>query len=53
MNIRLCEVALLVVSAVPVCGQERPAFEVASIKRIADYVPTATMNGEFRMGGLR
>lgn len=52
MNTRLCEVALLVVSAVPVCGQARPAFEVASIKRIADYVPTATMNGELSHGRL-
>jgi uncharacterized protein (TIGR03435 family) len=52
MNIRLCEVAFLVVSAVPVCGQERPTFEVASIKRIADYEPTATMNGELSHGRL-
>ena len=52
MQTGLREIALLVVSVAPVCGQERLAFEVASIKQIADYVPTATMNGELSHGRL-
>jgi uncharacterized protein (TIGR03435 family) len=31
---------------------ERPAFEVASVRRIADYPPTATMNGDISHGRL-
>ena len=33
-------------------GQTRPAFEVASVKRIHDYSPIATMNGDISHGRL-
>src|SRR5579862_7334028 len=33
-------------------GQTRPAFEVASVKRIRDYSPIATMNGDISHGRL-
>jgi uncharacterized protein (TIGR03435 family) len=33
-------------------GQTRPAFEVASVKRVRDYSPIATMNGDISHGRL-
>ena len=33
-------------------GQTRPAFEVASVKRIRDYSPIATMDGDISHGRL-
>jgi uncharacterized protein (TIGR03435 family) len=33
-------------------GETRPAFEVASVKRIRDYSPLATMNGDISHGRL-
>ena len=33
-------------------GQTRPAFEVASVKRIRDYSPLATMDGDISHGRL-
>jgi uncharacterized protein (TIGR03435 family) len=40
------------VAAITAWSQPRPAFEVASIKRIVDYVPTATMNGDISHGRI-
>lgn len=33
-------------------GETRPAFEVASVKRVRDYSPIATMNGDISHGRL-
>lgn len=33
-------------------GEKRPAFEVASVKRVRDYSPIATMNGDISHGRL-
>ena len=33
-------------------GETRPAFEVATVKRIRDYSPVATMNGDISHGRL-
>jgi uncharacterized protein (TIGR03435 family) len=33
-------------------GETRPAFEVASVKRVRDYSPVATMNGDISHGRL-
>jgi uncharacterized protein (TIGR03435 family) len=33
-------------------GQTQPAFEVASVKRVRDYSPVATMNGDISHGRL-
>jgi uncharacterized protein (TIGR03435 family) len=33
-------------------GETRPAFEVASVKRVRDYSPLATMNGDISHGRL-
>lgn len=44
--------ALLLLAIALAYGQTRPAFEVASVKRIRDYSPLATMNGEISHGRL-
>jgi uncharacterized protein (TIGR03435 family) len=45
--------AVLAFLAVAVAfGEIRPAFEVASVKRVRDYSPLATMNGDISHGRL-
>jgi uncharacterized protein (TIGR03435 family) len=52
MNSKLCNIAILLAATISASGQTRPTFEVASIKRIVDYVPTATMNGDISHGRI-
>jgi uncharacterized protein (TIGR03435 family) len=52
MRRKACNVILFAAMAASASGQARPAFEVASVKRIADYVPTATMDGDILHGQL-
>jgi len=43
---------LVFLSVAVIYGETRPAFEVASVKRIRDYSPIATMSGDISHGRL-
>ncbi len=45
-------VVVLLIIIAAVCAQTLPVFEVASVRRIVDAIPTATMSGDIPSGRL-